>query len=371
MRLPYRCHRHLLSVLTIAIAISFQGKLCSAAELFGLTPSPVELQSAGPLAFGPSGVLFVGDPKAAKIYAINTDDEKADGSASYSIEDLSAKAAAAYNVKQVTVNDLAVNPETGNAFLSVTADGAAGVARVTPDGSVTPLNLDKIPNSVATLPNPPEDKVVKRGRRSSNPRSNSITDLSYTSGRVLVAGLAAGDSPSSVREFDFPFTKAGSGFRVEIYHAAHGKSEDSSPIQTFVPMNIGGEPSLLAGYICTPLVKIPVKGFKPDSKVTGTTVAELGNRNRPLDMIVYQKRGKNFLLMSNSARGVMKINTEGLESNKGLTERVGGGGVAGQTYETIESMTDVSQLAKLDDQHALVIVHPEGGAMSLKSVELP
>jgi hypothetical protein len=27
--------------------------------------------------------------------------------------------------------------------------------------------------------------------------------------------------------------------------------------------------------------------------VMGTTIAELGNRNRPLDMIVYQKNGRN------------------------------------------------------------------------------
>ena len=43
--------------------------------------------------------------------------------------------------------------------------------------------------------------------------------------------------------------------------------------------------------------------------VIGTTIAELGNRNRPLDMIVYQKNGKEFLLMSNNSRGVMKIPT--------------------------------------------------------------
>ncbi len=44
----------------------------------------------------------------------------------------------------------------------------------------------------------------------------------------------------------------------------------------------------------------------------GTTIAELGNRNRPLDMIVYQKDGKEFLLMSNNSRGVMTIPTDGV-----------------------------------------------------------
>ncbi|MGI9469947.1 MAG: hypothetical protein ACR2NZ_00345, partial [Rubripirellula sp.] len=322
-----------------------------AAELYGLTPGTVELQSAGPLSFGPSGVLFVGDPKAAKIYALNTEDSKS-GAGSYDVDDLTAKVSSAFGGKEVAIVDMAVNPETGNAFLSVTAGSESGIARVSPDGTVAPLNLDKVANSSVTLPNAPEDKEVQRGRRRSNPRSSSITDLAYTAGRVLVAGLAAGDSPSSVREFDFPFNESASGFRVEIFHAAHGRSEDTSPIQAFVPFNIGGEPSLLAGYTCTPLVKIPIAKLESEAKVQGTTVAELGNRNRPLDMIVYKQHGKDFVLMANSARGVMKISTEDLENAKGLTEKVSGGGVAGQSYETIDAWEGVVQLDKLDDTHA-------------------
>jgi hypothetical protein len=360
-----------VAVLLAVAASAINHQDAEAAELYGLTPGTVELQSAGQLAFGPSGVLFVGDAKAAKVYAINTDDKKTDSPVAYEIDDLSAKAAAAYGGKKVSIVDLAVNPETGNAFLSLTAGGQASIAKVTPDGTVTPLNLDKIGNSVATLPNPPEDKEVQGRRGKSNARNSSITDLAYTAGRVLVAGLAAGDSPSSVREFDFPFNESAKGFRVEIYHAAHGKSEDHSPIQTFVPFNIGGEPSLLAGYTCTPLVKIPVTKFGSNSKVQGTTVAELGNHNKPLDMIVYKQHGKDYLLLANSAHGVMKINTDNLDRENGLTERVGGGGVAGQTFETIDSLAGVVQLEKLDDTHALVVIQVENGPMSLKSVDLP
>ncbi len=87
-----------------------------AAELFGLTPGTVELQSAGPLSFGPSGVLFVGDAKAAKIYAINTEDEKS-GSGSFEIENLNERLSAALGSDDVTVNDLAVNPGNGQRFL--------------------------------------------------------------------------------------------------------------------------------------------------------------------------------------------------------------------------------------------------------------
>ena len=129
---------------------------------------------------------------------------------------------------------------------------------------------------------------------------------------------------------------------VQIFHAAHGRDEDYSAMRTFVPLKIDGEPSLLAAYVCTPLVKIPLKQLKSGGeKVKGTTVAELGNRNRPIDMITYKKGGAEYLLLSNSARGVMKITTKGLSENEGLTERVSGGGTAGQTYETIKSLAGV------------------------------
>lgn len=88
-------------------------------------------------------------------------------------------------------------------------------------------------------------------------------------------------------------------------------------------------------------------------------------------MIVYKKDGKDYLLLTNSARGVMKIPTEGIESQEGITERVGGGGTAGQPYETVEAFEGVVQLDKLNDTHAVIIAQTDGGAMNLKTIELP
>lgn len=342
-----------------------------AADVPGLSPGPVELQSAGPIAFGPAHVLFVGDAKAAKIYAINTEDRGDQSPASYNVKDLTSKLNQAFGGLQVSVADMAVNPATSNLFLTVTAADQAGIAKVTPDGNVSRLNLDKVGHAVTSLPNPPEDKVVQNGRRSRNRRMESVTDITYMQGRVLVSGLTAGDSPSSVREFDFPFRDQSNGMQVQIYHAAHGRNEDDAAIQSFVPFNIGDEPTLLAGYTCTPLVKLPIGKIKSNSKVKGTTVAELGNRNRPLDMIVYEKDGKSFVLMANSNRGVMKISTDDLARNDGLTERVSGGGTAGQSFETIESLIDVVQLDKLSDSQAIVMIQPEDGPASIQSIDLP
>ena len=143
-------------------------------------------------------------------------------------------------------------------------------------------------------------------------RAESITDISFADGRVFVAGLSNEEFSSRLIAIPFPFSTDGfDAAAIEIYHGAHGRFETKSPIRTFVTYRINNEPYMLAAYQCTPLVKLPVADLKAGAHVKGTTIAELGNRNRPLDMIVYQKDGKDYLLMTNSSRGVMKIPTEG------------------------------------------------------------
>ena len=83
-------------------------------------------------------------------------------------------------------------------------------------------------------------------------------------------------------------------------------------------------------------------------------MAELGAGNQPLDMIAYQKGGQEFLLMSNSRRGVMKIPTAGFASAQPITAPVPDG-TAGVPFETIASMTGVEQLDLLDAGRSVVI----------------
>jgi hypothetical protein len=134
---------------------------------------------------------------------------------------------------------------------------------------------------------------------------------------------------------------------------------------------VGNTPSLLAAYTCTPLVQFPISDLKPGAKIKGKTIAELGNRNRPLDMIVYQKGGKDYVLMANSSRGIMKISTANIENAESITNPVGGGGVKGQPYETIESWKGIEQLDRLDKDHAVVVRRTDAGALNLEALPLP
>jgi len=193
----------------------------------------------------------------------------------------------------------------------------------------------------------------------------AITDLAFVDGKLFIAGMSNEEFNSSLRSIEFPFKSADTTTSVEILHTAHGAAiETRSPVRTFVPFNVGGEPQILAAYTCTPLVTFPVSSLKAGAKVRGKNVAELGNGNQPLDMIVYEKGGKQYLLLANSKRGVMKITTDGIEKQN-LTEAVTGGGKAGLPYETIASLEGTEQLDKLGTSNALVLAKGTLSAVAL------
>jgi hypothetical protein len=244
------------------------------------------------------------------------------------------------------------------------------LVRVKADGAPEVVALDKVKFSRGELPDAPVDGVVGQGNRQSNPRQESITDIAFFQDRVLLAGLSNEEFASTLRAIPFPFKTVANGTSVEIYHGSHGRFETRSPVRTFVPFKVGNEPCLLAAYTCTPLVQLPLKELTPGAKIKGKTIAELGNRNRPLDMIVYQKDGKDYLLLANSSRGVMKISTDNIENAEKIESPVGGG-TKGQSYETIASWTGVDQLDKLDKGHALVVRRGEGNSLNLESLALP
>lgn len=339
-----------------------------AADLYGLSQGTPKIRSAGPIAFGPDGILFIGDPQGAAVFAVQTGDKQGDpATAEHHLEAVSHAVGEAFDA-QVEIADLAVNPLTGNVFLLVSVQGqGVHLAKVQGD-DVTAVPLKDVHFARKEFSDAPTDQVIRQGRRSRNPRGESITDIAWVDGEIIVSGLRQADSPSGVRTMVFPFNQADKGASLEFYHGAHGTSHDDRAIQTFVPFIINGEPNLLAGFVCTPLVRFPVSAVKSKDKISATTVAELGNRNRPLDMFVYEKDGQRFLLLSNSARGIMKISTRNIEREDGITEPVRG--TAGQEYETIESWQNVEQMDKLNEAHAVLLVR-DGDQLDLKTVALP
>ena len=359
-----------IGALTLATTSAFAGLTD------GMTEGPVALKSAGPIAFGPEGILLIADPKAAAVFAVATDDMKAGDSKPLKVEAIAQKIAGLLGTSpdQILINDMAVNPASRSVYLAVSRgrgpDAAAVVIRVKTDGAIEAVNLEKVKSSRLELSNTPADAApAGGGQRQSNARAESITDVGFFENRVLIAGLSNEEFASTLRDVPFPFIKADPGTSVEIFHGAHGRFETRAPVRTFVPMIVGNEPSVLAAYTCTPLVQFPIRELKPGAKIRGKTVAELGNRNRPLDMISYQKDGKPFLLLANSARGVMKIPADKITGAESITAKVAD--KQGVAYETIDSWKGIDQLDRLDEKTAVVLARGEGDALTLESRDLP
>jgi hypothetical protein len=335
--------------------------------LDGLKPGTPDLKSAGPLCFGPEGILFVGDPQGAAVFALDTGDRTAPTTADRpKVEGLDDKIAALLGIdaKQLLVNDAAVNPISGNVYLSVARgkgpDAAPALLRVGRDAKIQEVPLKDMKFAKAALPNAVE------GQR----RQEAITHLAFVKGRLYIAGLSNEDFASNLRSIAFPFSDVDKGTGVEIFHGSHGKLETKSPVRTFVEYDVGGDANLLAAYTCTPLVKIPVADLKPGEKIRGLTIAELGRGNSPLDMIVYQKGGKDYILMANNNRGVMKIPLDGVAKAEGITTPIQD--KAGLGYETVEALKGVEQLDVFDKDHALIVYRAKkDGPMTLETVELP
>ncbi len=336
-----------------------------------LQAGKADLKSAGALTFGPDGVLFVGDSMGGMIFALDTQDRTPSQATALEVTGLADKIAAmaGTTADQIQVNDVAVNPVSRKTYVSVSRGlgpaAEALIVRIDPAGKIEALSLDNIRHARVVLPNPVN---ASTGGRGGNQRLQAITDLAFVDNRVFVAGLSNEEFSSTLRAIPYPFTQVDKGTNVEIWHASHNRFETNSPIRTFLPYKVNNEQTILASYTCTPLVKIPVASLKTGSKVMGTTIAEFGAGNTPLDMIAYSKGGKNFILMSNTRHGVLKFAADGLEKFEPITGSVPGKG--GVPAETIAALTNVVQLDQFDAQSAVVLTRT-GTNLNLRTVALP
>jgi hypothetical protein len=337
----------------------------SAALTDSLKPGKAEMKSAGVMSFAPEGVLFVADSVGGSIFAFDTQDRTASQAAPVDIAGINEKIAAMLGTAadQLLINDLAVNPISKKMYLSVSRGrgptATPVIVRVDTKGAIEQLKLDNISHAKLSLGDTPS-------YAGDNPRQNPITDLAFVDGKLLIAGLSTEEFASTLRAAPFPFTTA-KGAGIEIWHGAHGRFETQAPVRTFVPYRIGNEQNILAAYTCTPLVKIPVSALQPGAKVKGTTIAELGSGNQPLDMISYTKAGKPYILLNNSNRGVMRMAGDNLGNFKPITTPTD---IAGVPYETIRTLTGVTQLDKVDDNTA-AILQTAGNSVALKTIALP
>ncbi|HTA41186.1 MAG TPA: hypothetical protein VK789_01995 [Bryobacteraceae bacterium] len=371
----------LCAAATLALVVTTVSK--TATPSLNLPVGKVQLTSAGPLAFGPDGILFVGDSMGARIVAIDTQDTKSSSSAKINVQGIDAKIAALVGVTpdQIVINDVKVNPVSKNVYLSASRgkgpDAAPLIAKVDTSGKVSVLSLDSAPNESVSLVDAPATGANTRPAT----RMQTITDMNYLNGNVMVAGLSNEEWNSALRSIPFPFKTAEKGATLQIWHSSHGKYETQAPIRTFVPYSISGQEYVLAAYTCTPLVKIPVSDLKPGAQVKGAEIADLGAGNQPIDMVPYKKGGHDYILIANTSFGVVKLKADNIEKYPAIVSPQVTD-VAGVPYDKVSDLQNVQHLAQLDASNVLVMTGqpgsgpawnpgPPAGPINLTTVALP
>jgi hypothetical protein len=358
---------------------------------FGLRAGSVNLRSAGPITFGPAGILFLADNVAAKVYAVDVADPgPAGGSEPFDLDSVDVRIGSFLGCEpgDVVIRDMAVHPLSHNVYLSVQRGRGEAAQPVLVrigrlDGAITDVPLDDLPVAEApisdapaedderldiTLPLGDEGEDLQVGERTvrilRQPiRTSTVTDMAYVNGTLLVAGLSNEEFSSRLRRIPFPFSDGVTGSSLEIFHVSHGKWETAAPIRTFVPYDSGT--SILASYTCTPVVHFSLADLQDGDKAVGRTVAELGAVNQPLDMVSFAHDGQEYLLVANSAHGLVKIACRDIESQSALTEPNQPVGVPRETKD----LQGIRRLAILGDGHVLVLQSDDAGCQHLRSVK--
>jgi hypothetical protein len=334
---------------------------------YGLVNGTPAIQSVSALAFGPEGILFIGDSKSAAVFAIDTKDNTAVAQAqAVELKNVDQKIAAVLGteVKNITIQDLVVNPISKKIYCAVQTSDGTPVLLTIEGEKIQPVVLKNIPYSSISINNvPAEDAKDQRGRPT---RVWSVSDIHFADGNLMVSGLSNQEFSSTFRSIPFPFANKQEQASLEIYHAAHGRYETYAPIKTFTTAQLNGKKYLVASFTCTPLVLFPMDELKPGKHVKGRTVGEFGSGNTPLDIITMKKGNESFLIMANSSRPVMRVQYKNIETYEGsLTEPVKENfATAGVDFVTLP-VVNVLQLDKLDDNQVVVLQRRVNGDLDL------
>jgi hypothetical protein len=375
----------------ILVCLVISAFLCCSralAEVAGLMRGTPKIQSISELAFGPEGVLFVGDARGGAVFALDLGDTKPRGKSDpVNVQDVEARIAARLGTKasEIMVHDLAVNPISQNVYLSVsrgrgkwTLDSqlpnhvadADILLRIPADGngeSIDVISLANVRYARKEIPDPIGADKMHPWLKGISRRTDSISDMAYADGTLYVAGLSNEEFASTMWTMPFPFRNDVTTTTLEIYHGSHGQFETEAPIRAFVPYELDGRSELLAAYLCTPLVVFRTADLQNGKHIKGRTVGEFGFGNYPLDMVVYRKDGKDKLLIANSNLPFMIVDPKDLEAYHGSITSPVKGYLAGVPYEP-RSGTGILQMDRLNDKFILTLRRLPAGDLKLQSL---
>jgi hypothetical protein len=347
----------------------------------GFQKGSPDYKAIGPLTFSPSGVLFFADDQAGALYGVDLGEKASSAKACSQLADLGGALAARLGTtaKGIEIKDVAVSPVSHTVYLSVRkTDGADQNAAnpanyalfaVDPAGKVSAVDLTTKPfGKVAVAGN----AGYKTGPQAP---TRVISDIAYARGRILATALSTEQFNSNLVSIPVPFKAEGvEKYATSIYHVSHKRQETASPIQTLAVYRDGDREYLMAAYICTPVVRFNLEDLQAGQVATGTTVAELGSGNRPMDMVAYGKPGEQSLLLNNSVFGIVKVDSAIAKETQAVNQttkadRGGGGKTPYPGIHPVDGLKDVRAYAPAGDK--LLVVRSTADNLALEAIALP
>lgn len=321
----------------------FKLLLASAILTLAYLPSLAQttIKSLGELQFSPSGVLFAGDNLSGAIHALDfTAEAHRQKAFTINVDNADVQIASALGTatSQISINDLAVHPQSGEVYLSITRGfGIAALPallKINSQNELVIIDLASTDFSSQSLSKVAEiTKTFKpRGAMMSEPsakdiakaqvpqRMFTIMDMEYHQGELFVAGVSNEEFSSVLRRMPFPFNGEESISNIEMYHIAHDQYESRAPIRSMQIKNIDGIDQIVAAYTCSPLVLIPLSELKNGAKVKARTLGDMGN-GQPLDMVSLNLMGQEMLFVTNKGRSPKLIPIKGLNNAKVVTDK--------------------------------------------------
>ena len=332
--------------------------------------------AAGPelseLEFGPDSTLFAASNETESVYAFQLRDsdigKSPDQPTPFNFETLGTDLSQLFGVQplDITYNDLVVHPISTEAYLSVAvrmgSEDFPALVRIDQTGALSLVNTGELDYEMIELSDPANEDIVFW--RDIPAASLTVTDLEFSDGKLLVAGLSTGEFASTLRAIDFPFNDDVSSSSIEIFHTAHNQNETRAPIRAMTTATVNGERTLIAAYTCTPLVTIPTQSLQDGEHVFGKTIAELGYGNVPIEVLsistinMQTQQPQEFVLVINREMSANLIRMEDLAAAAaapGITTAFKGLGDTMGVENTRHPLSGVIQADVQDAQFILIL----------------
>lgn len=371
--------------------MSFSKSLLTASALALASSGAVSAQSlssAGALAFDTGNTLFVGDAKAGLVHAFDLTDAVTDqanyqlgraqtfeGRTIFNHLDVEIAALLGVEAADIAINDMVVHKSTKQIFLSVHrghGPDAEAVIIAVNNGALELVDLASADHSSMSVGPVPAAETLEFGQPLN---TLAITDIDYYNGELFVAGVSNEEFSSKLRRIPFPFTDEISTSSIEIWHAVHAQYETRAPIITQTIAELNGEPTLIAIYACTPIVRIPLAELTDGAEVRGTMIGEMGFSNTPLDIVPYVNGwdGTSNVVVTNTNRSAASINLEAIASAEAMPHGEGVQNVFSVegVYQFPLPMSGTLHLDTLDETYALVVRHSPEDARNIQLHTVP